>query len=362
MIIFRPEYRDHRTGETRTSSFYYLRHAGRRWPLKVTDRRVAEEKARALIAQLELGHDPKQIEAAKREGLPGLVAEYIDSLVPRTGKAHRDEAEKRLLKLVAEIKAVTLPQFTAAAVERWLRGCGLAARTRHHYVTHCKAFGRWLVKSGKANRSPFEGLEPPRNVEADRRKVRRSLTPEEFAKLLAHLPASRYRRLHLKGWDRAVLYQLAAFTGLRKQELASLRPSSFVLAEGEGGVSYVTVAAGLTKNKKTANQPLPSSFVPALRDFLAGKREDRPLFPIAKVKTGRALRLDLKEAGVPVGVDDRSVDFHCLRVQYGTSLALKGVPLALAVTLMRHSTPALTAKVYTVAQLSDLSKEVEKLG
>ncbi len=41
---------------------------------------------------------------------------------------------------------------------------------------------------------------------------------------------------------------------------------------------------------------------------------------------------------------------------------MKGVPLALAMTLLRHSTPHLTARVYTVAQLSDLSKEVEKLG
>ena len=55
------------------------------------------------------------------------------------------------------------------------------------------------------------------------------------------------------------------------------------------------------------------------------------------------------------------VDWHALRTTYGTRLAVANVPLALAQKLMRHCDPRLTANVYTVAQLSDLAREVEKL-
>jgi len=60
--------------------------------------------------------------------------------------------------------------------------------------------------------------------------------------------------------------------------------------------------------------------------------------------------------------DGQVHDFHALRVTYGTALARAGVRLQVAQRLMRHSTPVLTANVYTRLELHDLRGAVESLG
>ncbi len=60
--------------------------------------------------------------------------------------------------------------------------------------------------------------------------------------------------------------------------------------------------------------------------------------------------------------DGRFLDFHALRVSYGTSLARAGVRLQMAQRLMRHSTPVLTANVYTRLELHDLRGAVACLS
>jgi integrase len=60
--------------------------------------------------------------------------------------------------------------------------------------------------------------------------------------------------------------------------------------------------------------------------------------------------------------DGRFLDFHALRVTYGTALARAGVRLQVAQRLMRHSTPVLTANVYTRLELHDLRGAVERLN
>jgi hypothetical protein len=40
--LFKPTYQDHATGKKKTSRYWYARIRGKRIPLKVTDRRIAE--------------------------------------------------------------------------------------------------------------------------------------------------------------------------------------------------------------------------------------------------------------------------------------------------------------------------------
>jgi integrase/recombinase XerD len=70
---------------------------------------------------------------------------------------------------------------------------------------------------------------------------------------------------------------------------------------------------------------------------------------------------DLKDAGIEAAKDGRRVDFHALRTTTVTSLALSGVPLAVAQKIARHSTPTLTANVYAVVGVDELQKAVETL-
>lgn len=70
---------------------------------------------------------------------------------------------------------------------------------------------------------------------------------------------------------------------------------------------------------------------------------------------------DLADAGIAFKKDGRVVDFHALRQTFVSSLALNGVPLAVAQKLARHSDPRLTANVCTHLNLSDLSRAVASL-
>ncbi|RDJ93367.1 hypothetical protein B4Q13_22395, partial [Lacticaseibacillus rhamnosus] len=68
------------------------------------------------------------------------------------------------------------------------------------------------------------------------------------------------------GPSRAMLYDLAFATGLRRKELASLGPASFDLDAGTG-----TVAASNSKRRRQDVQPLPPAIAGRLRAWLAAE-------------------------------------------------------------------------------------------
>jgi integrase len=55
------------------------------------------------------------------------------------------------------------------------------------------------------------------------------------------------------------------------------------------------------------------------------------------------------------------MDFHALRVTFGTLLAKQGVPIQTAKVLMRHTDIRLTTNIYTDASLLDTDKAVNEL-
>jgi hypothetical protein len=75
--------------------------------------------------------------------------------------------------------------------------------------------------------------------------------------------------------DRAMLYTLAAFTGLRESELASLTPESFDLASDSPSI---TVAAAYSKRRRTDTALLRPDLAELARDWLA-QRPSGPLWP-----------------------------------------------------------------------------------
>jgi integrase len=80
-----------------------------------------------------------------------------------------------------------------------------------------------------------------------------------------------------------------------------------------------------------------------------------------RIPTMETFRKDLEAAGLPYETQEGVMDFHALRTTFITSLARRGVPLAAAQRLARHSTPQLTSNVYTRLELQDLHREVAKL-
>jgi site-specific recombinase XerC len=361
--LFKPSFRCHRSGVKKISRFWYARIGGRRVPLRVTDRRVAERKALEIERQLELGNDPALLEKARRRPLLEHLVAFADSLRAKGCSAgHIDTIERRLRNLFDGCRVGTLADATATVAEAWLarrqREDGISAQTRRHYASHALQFGRWLVAVGRAARNPFAGLRTNLKVENDRRRRRRALTPEECRRLLQAAAASKRKRGAMTGPHRRLFYLVAMHTGLRRNELGALVPESFCV---DGELPTVTVEGTWTKNRKTATLPLRQDLAAELREWLRGKPPGKSVFPVKGRKRRAMLHADLKDAGIEPVVDGKILDIHALRVSFITHLSLSGVPLAVAQKLARHSCPRLTANVYTCPDMEHLHRAVEAL-
>ena len=234
----------------------------------------------------------------------------------------------------------------------------ISAQTYNFYIKAVQQFCKWMVQDGRASESPVKHLEKM-NVSVDRRHDRRSLEPDEIRRLLEATKAAP-KRFGMMGHQRVLLYRLAVETGLRRDELKSLKRSSF---DFEG--CTVTVEAGYTKNRRPVTLPLRSDTSAELKSLLQGKMPNATAFNVP-VKTAQMLKCDLEDANIDY-VDDagRYADFHSLRHSCGSLLAASGVHPKVIQSIMRHSDINLTMSRYThifrgqesdaVAALPDLS-------
>jgi len=161
------------------------------------------------------------------------------------------------------------------------------------------------------------------------------------------------------------LYRLAVETGLRRDELKSLRGPSFDFEN-----LTVTVEAGYSKNRKQSVLPLRKDTAAEIGSFLQGKLPTVQVFKVPE-KTADMLKEDLTAAKIPY-VDDagRYADFHSLRHSTGSLLAASGAHPKVVQSIMRHSDINLTMSRYThifrgqeseaVAGLPDLSLPCSK--
>jgi len=110
-----------------------------------------------------------------------------------------------------------------------------------------------MVQDGRASESPVLHLSKT-NARTDRRHDRRALEPDEMRRLLEAATAGP-KRFGMEGNERALLYRVAAETGLRFKELQSLKVSSF-----DFKACTVRVSCAYTKNKKMALVPLRKTY------------------------------------------------------------------------------------------------------
>jgi len=258
----------------------------------------------------------------------------------------------------------------------------------NHYLTATKAFCNWMVREGRGLRSPIEHLR--RQAVTDKRE-RRALSPDEMQALInaaqsgpdwrwgggpgkgAHHPEC------ITGPERAILYRLAVETGLRRDELASLKRASFELT---GEDPAVTVANAYTKNRQAARLPLRPDTVALIAQQLKHKAPAAKAFNVPG-ETARMIRADLdrarqawlRNAATPdqrqereksaylADVDHagRVVDFHSLRHTCGSWLAAAGVHPKVVQRIMWHGSITLTMDRYTHLFKGDEAEAIGKL-
>src|ERR1700727_462986 len=142
----------------------------------------AEERRRGVI-------DPKDIGYTVHDARP--LADHLDAfqaaLVAKGGTDRHPKVSayraRRVLDLagIGRISELSLSKALSAVVA--LREEGLSVETINHHIRAVKGFSRWLWRDGRAREHYLTHLATS-NSEADRRRNRRALTPEEAVKLV----------------------------------------------------------------------------------------------------------------------------------------------------------------------------------
>lgn len=334
------------------------------------DRRVAQSAlARAQDREARRRHglaDPADAARDRNRPLAELRDEYLAVLAGRdTSPVYRSNVAKMLETMSAGCGWLCWPDVAPDALTVFLgkirdspgkgnrKPPGLA--TLNGYVRTAKGFSNWCAdKFGVA--SPLKRLKPYPEKK-DRRRSRRILTDAELAKLIAAAEsAPRRANTVIDGPSRAALYRVAAYTGLRASELASLTPGHFRLAAVP---PVVVVEASDAKGKREEPIPLPGHLAEFLRAWLRGKKAKARLWPGTWAEQKRQvkwLERDAARAGLGAGVL-----LHGLKRKYVTGLIRSGAGVDQVRRLARHRHVSTTLDYYAGSELPELGEAVDRL-
>lgn len=334
-----------------------------------------EQEARAVM--IRTGMLDAREERRRQAGLKPLTQHLEDYRLTLTAKANTDKHVKdviqALTRLLADASAESISDLEYVRVSQALGRLRAkhSARLANKYRGYLAAFTRWLADAGRIAEAPrWIAKLTTYSVDADTsagRRIRRALAPDELERLYAAAeqggPFLAYRgprrgkraQVWLDGPTRAILYRLAAGTGFRAQELASLTPESFVF----GDRPTVTVRACYAKNGQTAVQVISRSLAARVQPFVATCQPGAPLFRIPH-RTAKMLALDLRAAGIDPVIRGEVADFHALRASYVTNLLRKGEHPGVVQKLARHSDPRLTMNTYNKVNEGDLREAIEE--
>jgi integrase len=326
------------------------------------DKEATRQMAARLEKETALAHEGVVDRYKEHRGRP--LSEHLEdfrqSLIAKGNtKGYVDTILARATRIVEGCKFVRWDDIQASQVQRYLAALregedDISAQTFNFYLQAIKQFCKWMVQDQRAMESPVGHLKGL-NVKVDRRHDRRAFQPDEVKHLLA-TTATAPKRFGATGSQRAMLYRLAVETGLRANELRTLKVSSFDLDE-----CTVTVQAAYSKRKREDVLPLRPDTAAELRGFLSDKLPDARVFRVPD-KPVKMLRADLADADI-VYVDEagRYADFHALRHTTGSWLAANGVHPKIAQTIMRHSDINLTMSRYTHTLTGQEAEAVKSL-
>ena len=390
--LYRPTYTkiDPKTGKKATKKL-------KKWYGKYRDANDQEKRvplcsdkaaARAMLNDLMRKVDRQKaglsdpFETHRTRPLSQHLADFRKHLEDKGSASHHvRQTADRAERVVKWCGFVFINDISASRVEAFLadlRGRKRGIQTSNHYLSAIKQFCRWLVVDRRTNDNPIVHLKKL-NVETDRRHRRRALASDEFGALV-DAAANGETIEDMAGPDRAMLYVLAAWTGYRRKELASLTLKSLDLQSNHPSIQ---VEAAYSKRRRLDPIPLHPVLVQRLSAWLAAKGEkspDSPLFSLRTTKgylrdTAKMMRLDLEaarekwigDAATPEEARERAksdylcyqnsdghfADFHANRHTFISNLAKAGIAPKIAQTLARHSDINLTMNVYTHVGLSD---------
>ncbi len=298
--------------------------------------------------------------AAAAEPLSTLFDRYHETLKTRGNtEAHARVSTSLARRTLTEAGATYWSEIDPEPVARALaarRADGLSIAASNHALMAAKAFCKWAVEARLASENPLRGLKRG-NAKTDPRRTRRVLSAKDMRALLDAAERGPVR-FDLDGRTRSMAYRLALESGLRLNELRTLRVSSFDVADLARGT--VTVEAAHAKNRRKDTLPLREGTALALREYLRGRGALERPFPLPKY-AAEMLREDLTAAKIPHEDESGVLDFHALRHCFCSNLARAGVHPTVAQRLARHSSVTLTLDRYSHVHPEDMGRALERL-
>lgn len=368
----------------------------------------------AQIEKIKVGiitHEEAKIANHAGTDLAGHVNDYLTHMkAAGRSKSHRNNTLRYLERTFEDCGFSHLSDLIVGPVERWLlqeAQRGRSARSRNAFRVALVSFANWAVRDARLANNPFIRL-PVANEAADRRRQRRPFTINELAKLLyvaQRRPLAEYGRkiirlpkdqrqgrstwtrapltmdtleeavewakdalsnrpgfisgLENRGQRNAMFYRLAAFTGLRRSELASITLADVHL---DTNPPYIELHAENGKNRRGAQLPLKAELTQMLREYLDRRGACTSGASLVDPPSLKSFNLDLAVAGIEkIDSRGRTLDIHSLRHTFGTMLARSGVTPRIAQELMRHSDIRLTTNIYQHLELIDTAGAIEML-
>ncbi len=299
--------------------------------------------------------------SAAGKQLTDLIASWAKHMEAREfSDQYRKEAVARVRRIFTDCRFLRVTDVDASKVENWLaerrRDDNMSAATSNSHLASVKAFFGYLIEAGFSTVNPLTRISKV-NEAADPRLDRRPFSAGEMSALLAATETTE-KRFGLTGPERALLYTFAAESGLRWSELRGLKKRDFNFEE-----HTISVRASIAKNAKNATLPLSPDTSRRLAEHMRDFAPDSSAFPGMRQRGGaKMLHADMGEVGIPVYDEyGRKADFHCLRGTTATLLSEANIPLPTVQQIMRHSTPALTAKHYVRLSVVDKARALEKM-
>jgi len=345
----------------------YFDEDGRRRTVRgCADRDATEALARKLEADVMLRRKGVIDAKADRYSQEGRkpIAQHLeafgqDMLSRGVAREYAKKVGFRVAKVFGLAGVSCLRDITPSAVQEAvgrIRDEGRSPKTCNDTLAAVKQFCSWARRDGRLAENPIDHLRGF-NTAVDRRHDRRPLSDDELRRLLK-ATASGSTLQKCPGPERALIYKFSALTGLRKNEIATLKKGSFDL---DGRPATVTVEAAFSKHRREDTLPLPDELVQDLREHLRDRTDNEPAFRVP-LFAYRALKRDLEAAGIEYrDGSGRVADFHSLRHSFVTRLVKAGVNTKTAQLLARHSDPRLTLGVYSHIEIIDQAAAIDAL-
>jgi integrase len=358
MAVYRPKYRDPKTGDLTESRvwWYEFIFAGKRVreSANTTRKTIAKEAERQRKLDLEKTLAGMPVE--KRTNRINSVADMVKPYQEHYGINHRQQSvlfcEGRLAHVIRLLGSTLLPDLTETTIRRYIKTRleeGACGRTINMEVGELsRAIGhQWSI------------LWPRVRKLEERKDVGKALSPEEEKRLLDAANANKRWKLL------RTLIRMALLTGMRSGEITGLTWGQVDLAN-----RVITVGRAKTSSGTGRQIPMNEDLFVVLTDhaqwFTKRFGETKPeyyLFPFGKPAPADPTRATttLKTAWASLR-DKAKVDcrLHDLRHTAATKMAEGGVPESTMLSIMGHMSRAMLER-YSHIRMAAKREAVESL-